>query len=134
MSKTTIKSFVHQKTQYNIKTADSLSVIVKKDAKNMKRIAYVSGPITNVDGNNIPAFNAMAKELREEGYEVVNPVELDCGNSPVWHCCLRRDIVELMKCDTIVLLPGWSESKGAQLEHYIACELGMDIIYPRNWL
>ena len=97
---------------------------------------YIAGPISNVDDWNFPSFNAMAKELREDGNEVVNPVELD-GADPstlIWHCCLRRDIVELMKCDTVVLLPGWSESKGAQLEHHIACELGMTIIYPRNWL
>ena len=101
----------------------------------MKRI-YISGPMSNIPEFNFPAFYSEAKYLRDQGCDVVNPAEMDIGDPStlIWHECLRRDIIELMSCDSIWMLPGWSESKGAQLEHHIACELGMDIIYPRNWL
>lgn len=98
---------------------------------------YVSGPMTGIDNWNFPAFNAMARELRADGHEVINPAELDGDKDPSslkWSDCLRRDISALMLCDTIAMLPGWSESRGAQLEHHVACELGFTVVYPVGWL
>ena len=37
---------------------------------------YCSGPMTGHPDHNIPAFNAAAKRLREQGHFVVNPAEL----------------------------------------------------------
>ena len=102
----------------------------------MTRI-YISGPISNMPDWNFPAFNAAAKVYREAGFDVINPAELDGDKDPAslkWEDCLRRDISALMLCDTICMLPGWSESRGAQLEHHVACELGFEVIYPVGWL
>ena len=41
---------------------------------------------------------------------------------------MRRDIAPLMDCDTVATLPGWQESKGAQLEVLIAKHLGMTVV------
>lgn len=90
---------------------------------------YLSGPMTNMPELNFPAFNAAAARLRAEGHEVVNPAEMDAADTEPkeWHEYLRRDIAELVKCDTIALLPGWAKSKGARLELHIAAELGMEV-------
>ena len=37
---------------------------------------YCSGPMTSMPDHNIPAFDAAAKRLREQGHFVVNPAEL----------------------------------------------------------
>ncbi len=98
---------------------------------------YVSGAMSNIPKFNFPAFNAMAEEQRSYGHQVINPAELDGDADPAtleWSDCLRRDISAMMQCDRIVLLPGWSESRGAQLEHYVACELGFEVVYPIGWL
>jgi hypothetical protein len=42
---------------------------------------------------------------------------------------MRADIKALANCNTITMLPGWSDSKGARLENYLAIMLGMEIIY-----
>lgn len=94
----------------------------------MKKLIYISGPMSNMPENNVPAFNRAAKALRAKGYKVVNPAELDKGepcNS--WNDCLRRDIRALSVCTDIAVLPGWTESKGASLEVHIGKELGFDI-------
>lgn len=78
---------------------------------------------------NYSAFNEMAKKLRDLGFDVVNPAELHPADPDVpWNFYLRRDIPELVKCDTLVLLRGWEISKGARLEHHIASELDFDIV------
>lgn len=100
---------------------------------------YVSGPMTNVPLFNFPAFNAAAELLRDKGFEVINPAELDAADDkPVgsrpWHEYLRRDLVELAKCDGLVLLSGWQRSKGARLELHVSLELGMDVRPLEEWL
>ena len=96
---------------------------------------YLAGPMTGLPDLNRPAFHAAAAELRAAGYEVVNPAELD-ESEPItdpdgpgaWERYMRRDIPHLCKCDAVALLPGWTESQGAQLESLIANGLGM-----RQW-
>lgn len=90
---------------------------------------YIAGPMSGYPDHNFPAFNAMAKELRGLGFEVVNPAELAEDDSQPWEYYMRRDIPLLCQCDGIVLLPGWQQSKGAQLERYIAAELKMEIVH-----
>jgi hypothetical protein len=42
---------------------------------------------------------------------------------------MRGDIVAMMECDSILLLPHWERSRGASLEYKIACDLGFDLYY-----
>lgn len=35
----------------------------------------------------------------------------------------------LTRCDFIYLLPGWKASRGARLEHHVACMLGLCVLY-----
>ena len=92
---------------------------------------YVSGPMTGYDLHNYPAFESISYKLRNFGVDVISPHELsDPSDSTDWDWFLRRDIVELTKCNTIALLPGWLKSRGAKLEHHIGKELGMSVFYP----
>lgn len=87
---------------------------------------YLAGPMTGIQDHNFPVFHAEAKRLRALGYEVVNPAELVTDQTKPWVDCMRIDIPQLLKCDTVAVLPGWTASKGARLEHRIALELGMN--------
>lgn len=97
----------------------------------MKRI-YLSGPMTGVVESNFPAFNTEAKRLRLIGYDVVNPAELNPGVNISWEECLRRDLAELLTCDTLALLEGWQKSAGAHLEMHVAHRIGMEIVFSRD--
>ncbi len=88
---------------------------------------YVSGPMTGLPDLNFAAFNGEAARLRAIGYEVVNPAEFGEEPGLEWHQYLRKDIRALMDCNAIHMLPGWSRSKGARLEHHVAVELGFSI-------
>ena len=83
----------------------------------MRRI-YISGPMTGLPDFNYPAFNAEAARLRALGYHVENPAENPPQDS--WEAYMEVCIPQLLNCDTIVLLPGWSESRGALRERQVA--------------
>ena len=89
---------------------------------------YLAGPMTGMPDLNCPAFHHMAEHLRRSGFEVMNPAEVNPDHTMPWAECMRRDIAELVRCDSIYLLPGWEKSKGATLEHHIADRLGMDVM------
>ena len=86
---------------------------------------YIAGPMTGYAELNFPAFHAEAQALRVAGLEVINPAEINVDPNMRWAACMRADIAQLVTCDRIHLLPGWSNSKGAALEHHIASALGL---------
>lgn len=99
---------------------------------------YIAGPMTGYPDHNFSAFYEAARVLRSRGYAVVSPAELDADGSDdldhaaldqvPWDWYLRRDIKLLVDCDGIFMLPGWSGSRGAQLERHIAISLGMQVL------
>jgi hypothetical protein len=99
----------------------------------MKRI-YISGPMTGVKDHNFPAFNEAAEALRSNGFDAVNPVDINPDVNTSWEECMRHDIKALCDCDGVALLPGWTNSKGATLEVGIAGRLGLSIKLLEDWI
>jgi hypothetical protein len=89
---------------------------------------YLSGPMTGMPELNFPRFHEEAARLRRKGYEVTNPAEINPDASMEWKDCMRADIKALCDCDTIALLPGWMNSKGAHLELHIAHRIGLCVV------
>lgn len=93
---------------------------------------YVAGPMTGIPDLNFPLFHATAARLRAEGYDVVNPAEINVDPTAGWITCMRADIRELVTCDAIYLLPGWELSRGARLEEHIARSLGFKVLLDED--
>ncbi len=89
---------------------------------------YIAGPMSGKVDFNYPEFNKVATNLRKTGFEVINPAELDGDHNEKWEYYLKRDIGELIKCDAVAVLGGWEDSKGANLEVYIAKSLKIPVI------
>lgn len=104
----------------------------------MTMTTYIAGPMSpesfGLDETpdtwdwNHPQFNYVAGIYRTAGHAVLNPADNSAGEGD-WDYYLRQAIQMLVKCDHIVMLPGWENSRGARLEHHIAVELGMEITY-----
>ena len=92
-----------------------------------KRI-YISGPMSGVPREKyLEMFRRAEQSLRAQGYtKVVNPIR-------VWACrwpwlyrlvgyrlTLLYDLWLLTRCDLIYKLPGWQESRGANIESCVA--------------
>lgn len=106
---------------------------------------YVAGPMRGYEQYNFPAFHEAARQLREAGYEVVSPAEMDLAlgfdpNSTAeftdadYAAAMRRDIETLLTVDGVALLHGWRKSKGANVEHDVARALGLDAMLVEAWL
>ena len=86
---------------------------------------YVAGPMTGHEDFNYPAFNAAAAQFRALGYVVENPAENPVPACGSWEGYMRLAIGQLVRCDEIHMLRGWSHSRGAKVERQLAETLGL---------
>lgn len=91
---------------------------------------YIAGPMTGYPDCNYPAFYEAQKTLTALGYLTVNPA--DSGNAASYRQILKADMLRLLECDGIALLPGWASSTGARAEVTIGMALQMDV-RPVSW-
>ncbi len=96
----------------------------------MKKI-YISGKITGLDiAIAAMLFGAAHEELEKKNYHPVNPMkEVPYNKDWTWHQYMLADIALIFDCTHMYMLSNWKESKGARMEHAIAKELEMEIIY-----
>lgn len=94
-----------------------------------KRI-FVCGPMSGLPKMNYPAFNLRARQLRALGHIVENPAENPIPPGGAWVDYMRMSITQVTRCDSVYVLPGWENSRGASLEVHIARALGLEVIEP----
>lgn len=107
---------------------------------------YIAGPMTGLPNFNYPAFFAAEEQIAALGHEPLNPARTDgptvedavansgTAENPAhpWEYYLRRDIPKVTSADALVVLPGWQDSRGANLEVHIATQLGMPLYILRD--
>lgn len=119
---------------------------VKRNGRNAK--VYISGPMTDpktgrVTDENIMAFVRAYALLKKEKYQkIVSPtrvwvckwpwmyrlLEKIFGKTVAYKLVLLYDIILLMRCDMIYKIPGWKESRGAQIESCIAYHFNLWVL------
>lgn len=113
----------------------------------LKTKVYLGGPMTGLPDYNYAEFQRAAEVLRTQGYEVLNPADIDkvfdinpVTHPQTWQWYMRKAIAMLLEAEELVLLPGWQRSKGANLEHHLATQLQMpirtiDVVIPEfTWV
>ena len=82
----------------------------------MTKSIYIAGPMSGLPNNGYDAFNRKAAQLREAGWDVVNPAEMDdeAGLSADreftrfdYMQAARRDLAALNAVQAIYLLHGY---------------------------
>jgi len=96
---------------------------------------YLAGPMTGMPERNAPAFAEAARELRKQGHLVYCPPESGTHDLATWEDFVARDMLQLAEVQAVVVLPGWSQSRGALLEVFWARVAGKAILsYPAGAL
>lgn len=94
---------------------------------------YVSGPMSGIEDHNFPAFREAAQRLHIEGrYIVEDPSAKGVMGGWSWEDYLRHDLLQMLRCDGVAVLPGFEMSKGAMLEVSVARQLAMPV-HPVLW-
>lgn len=104
----------------------------------MSKRVYISGQMSGLDrAEYLARFDRAAELLRQEGYDVVNPARLLPSRWPWlyrvmgYNLTLLYDLWKLSKCDLIYKIPGWKDSRGANIESCWAYHNSIGIIMPK---
>ena len=96
--------------------------------ENMK--IYLSGKISGTDLDYVRRlFDKVATTLRALGHQVINPLCNGLSEADPWEDHIAKDIINLMDCEGIYMLQGWEDSQGARIEHAVAKEIGLKVMY-----
>ena len=109
-------------------TTQGADTINCQKVENMK--IYLSGKISGTDLDYVRRlFDKVATTLRALGHEVTNPLCNGLSETDPWEEHIAKDIINLIDCEGIYMLQGWEDSQGARIEHAVAKELGLKVMY-----
>lgn len=93
------------------------------------KTVYIAGPITGIADykDRFHAAHDEAWKLAGSNGFVLSPHRLPVGRSQQWYMVICCDMV--FRADTIFMLKGWENSKGARAEHALAVACGKEIAY-----
>lgn len=93
---------------------------------------YLAGPMTGLKNFGYDEFARASEILRNAGLFVLSPHEIYFGSEPgtlPYRAYIEAGLTLLMRADAIILMPGWSDSRGATLERHAALTMGMNVYY-----
>ena len=95
-----------------------------------KKKVYISGPITGTK-DYMSRFSTAHIKLEGHGYSVVNPAMVNAmlPEDTTHKEYMDMSFVMLDMCDSVYMLDGWENSKGACMEFERAVNNGLEIIY-----
>ena len=96
----------------------------------MNKTIYIAGKVTGLPAEPTALkFKEAKDELEAKGFDVINPIELINNPKEDWDVAMNKCLEALEFCDAIYMLPCYTESKGAMIEHRKATKLGLHIYY-----
>lgn len=95
------------------------------------KVVYIAGAVSNRNIKEVVMdFIIVEDLLKKHGVrEVLNPLGNGLPLSASWEDHMKEDIRLLTRADYVFMLEGWETSRGAKIEHRLAKELGIEIIY-----
>jgi hypothetical protein len=108
---------------------------------------YLAGPMSDLPEYNADGFRKAARYAKAQGWTVFSPHDTKpshggqpcIGDPATWTyhrglthtyaCWLAASMAEMVRCDALLMLPGWEDSRGARIEWDHAVKRGMVIYY-----
>lgn len=107
---------------------NNLFGVAKPKEISTKKKIYIAGKISGEDvASCTMKFGKAQKELEQQGFEVLNPLEIVGTWKITWEEAMKKCISALITADALVLLHDFKESKGAMIEEKLASDLNMRV-------
>jgi hypothetical protein len=106
-----------------------------KKAKTYDCVGYLCGPITAKDlatrRTNLHIGIDMASAICQQGIPMVSPHALskEVTHHLTWEECLSIDLALLKRCQFVLAIDGWKDSRGCRLEVAYAHCKGIPVFY-----
>ena len=109
----------------------------------VKKKAMLSQPMAGRSAEEIVATrNRAIKELEARGYEVVNTLFTDewyskesmkkRGVVQIPICFLAKSLDNMSLCHAVYFCKGWDKARGCKIEHDVAVQYGLEVIYEEE--
>ncbi len=108
----------------------------------MNKTIYIAGKVSGEPLEDcVMKFDKAQKEIEDLGFKAVNPVKMvqeylfadaelrHSSEEVIWIFAMKKCLEALEFCDAIYMLPCYTDSKGAMIEHRTATKLGIQIYY-----
>ena len=96
----------------------------------MNKTIYIAGKVTGLPAEPTALkFKTAQDQLESRGFDVINPIELIDNPQEDWDVAMKTCLEALEFCDAIYMLPCYTDSRGAKLEHRTATKMGITIYY-----
>ncbi|MDD5048077.1 MAG: DUF4406 domain-containing protein [Methanoregulaceae archaeon] len=101
-------------------------------------VLYLSGPLSHPDPHhgielNILRASEIALKCWDRGWAVICPHKNCAGfqhyDHIPWRAWIEGDIEIMLRCDAVLMLPGWQDSDGAREEHFVAIKERIPVFY-----
>lgn len=90
---------------------------------------YIAGPMRGYKDLNKPMFACVSVVLRRKGFTVWSPSEHESYLKLSFSKCMIVDLNAVInQCNKVVLLPGWRNSLGANMEVFTAFGCGKEVV------
>lgn len=99
-----------------------------------RKLAMISLPMKDITREEIlEVWNRAKIQLEKKGYIVVStifPQSYADMEDPLW--LLSLTINKMSDCEAVYFCDGWKHARGCRIEHEVAEEYGLDIIYAED--
>lgn len=94
---------------------------------------YISGAISGHDIEERKcAFAKRAESFKRKGFKAVSFLDNGLSQDASYEAHMRADIALMLTCDSVYMMEGWQNSRGAKMEHDVAEICGLEIFYEKE--
>lgn len=100
-------------------------------------IYYLSGPMSGIEGYNYSEFERVTDMLEDAGFTIESPhrnphPEIKLDDAQLWAYMLSLSLRQMSRCNSIILMTGWPQSRGVRRELSIAFKNNWPVFYYDN--
>ena len=101
-------------------------------------LVYISGKYTAPTLAEVEEHKALAREV---GYAVMDlgceplvphfscPPPRETDVRAIWKRAMRSCLVQMLRCDAVLMVPNWRDSRGARVERWVALRAGLPVYH-----